>query len=284
MQLTFMGTAASEGYPNAFCDCTNCRDARALGGTSLRKRSAALINDDLLIDLGPDLMAAAQMHDVSLARLRYCLQTHEHGDHLDPMHLSSRSERCGVYGVPRLHFYATRGAISRAGGALGKQVPDGDLLAPLIGEHLNLDVHVVEPFQSFELGPYRVRSVRAAHDPNLVPVLYAIERDGRSLFYGTDTGPLPEATWQSLRDQELRFNVVVLDHTFGFGQRSTGHMNAEQFLEQVSRMRSERLLADDARIFAQHLAHHSNPVHPILTEFAAQHGYEVAWDGLTIDV
>jgi hypothetical protein len=28
-----------------------------LGGPSLRKRSAALINDDLLIDLGPDIMS-----------------------------------------------------------------------------------------------------------------------------------------------------------------------------------------------------------------------------------
>ena len=54
MRITFLGTAASEGFPNAFCHCENCEGARALGGPSLRKRSSALINSDLLIDIGPD--------------------------------------------------------------------------------------------------------------------------------------------------------------------------------------------------------------------------------------
>jgi phosphoribosyl 1,2-cyclic phosphate phosphodiesterase len=96
MQLTFFGTAASEGYPNAFCACEHCERARALGGTSLRKRCSLLINDDLLSDMGPDLMAAAHQHGVSLAGLRYCLQTHAHEDHLDPAHFTSRSRDCSV--------------------------------------------------------------------------------------------------------------------------------------------------------------------------------------------
>ena len=62
MILTFLGTAAAEGYPNPFCRCKNCERSRVLGGPSLRKRSSALINDDLLIDLGPDLVAASVMH------------------------------------------------------------------------------------------------------------------------------------------------------------------------------------------------------------------------------
>ena len=34
MNLTFLGTAASEGYPDAFCGCANCERARDLGGAS----------------------------------------------------------------------------------------------------------------------------------------------------------------------------------------------------------------------------------------------------------
>jgi hypothetical protein len=64
MELTFLGTAASEGYPDAFCGCANCERARALGGCNLRKRSAALPDGTLLLDLGPDVMAAL-MHGVS---------------------------------------------------------------------------------------------------------------------------------------------------------------------------------------------------------------------------
>ncbi len=37
-----------------------------------------------------------------------------------------------------------------------------------------------------------------------------------------------------------------------------------------------------ARVFATHIAHEGNPVHPELSAFAAQHGYEIAYDGFTV--
>jgi phosphoribosyl 1,2-cyclic phosphodiesterase len=62
--------------------------------------SAALINNDLLIDLGPDIMAASHIHGCALDDVRYCLQTHPHADHLDLSHLLSRSPGYGVVGAP----------------------------------------------------------------------------------------------------------------------------------------------------------------------------------------
>jgi phosphoribosyl 1,2-cyclic phosphate phosphodiesterase len=47
-------------------------------------------------------------------------------------------------------------------------------------------------------------------------------------------------------------------------------------------MREEDLLTDQARAFATHIAHEGNPVHPELVGFAARHGYEIAYDGLTV--
>jgi len=284
MYATFLGTAASEGYPDAFCDCANCQRARALGGPSLRKRSAVLINDDLLIDLGPDLMVAAQMHGISLARLRYCLQTHEHADHLDPSHLLSRSPFSGVHDALHLQFFASRGALDGALRSIGRHHSVDSLVASGTSESFRLSVHAVEPFQIFAVGPYQVHSVAATHDPAIVALLNAIERGGRSLFYGTDTGPLSEATWAALRDGRHRFDVVVLDHTFGLKERAGGHLNREQFLEQIARMRAEGLLANGARIIAHHLAHHSNPIHPELVAIAARDGYEIAYDGLALRI
>ena len=52
MHLLFLGTAAAEGYPGIFCECDNCKEARALGGRNLRLRSSLLVNDDLLLDMG----------------------------------------------------------------------------------------------------------------------------------------------------------------------------------------------------------------------------------------
>ncbi|RIK43314.1 MAG: hypothetical protein DCC55_05970 [Chloroflexi bacterium] len=284
MRITFLGTSASEGYPDAFCACDNCEQARRLGGPSLRKRCASLIDNQLLIDLGPDLMAASLMHGVSLANVTYCLQTHEHEDHLDASHLVSRSESCGVYGAPHLHYYASHGAFEKIERHLGARVGADGLYSPLVSEKLNLTAHSIEPFQAFDVGPYRVTSVAANHAPGLTAMLFVIKRAGRTLFYATDTGEIPEQTWQALADGQFRFNLVVMDHTFGLARRSNGHMNWEQFVEQIERMRSARLLAEDARILADHVAHHSNPPHPELSDFAAQHGYAVAYDGMSIDV
>lgn len=285
MQLQFLGTSASEGYPNAFCGCENCEAARRLGGPSLRKRSSALINGELLIDMGPDLMAAALQHGVSLAQIRYCLQTHEHHDHLDPSHFVSRSPYCGVHGAPRLDYYASIGALNHVAAGIGRAgQAGGGLRDPEIAERLNLAAHAIEPFQMFAVGPYQVMSVAANHAPELTAMLFVIAHAGRVLFYGTDTSEMSDATWDALEAYSVPFNVVVLDHTFGYKGRSRGHMNTEQFLEQVARLHDLGLLAEDTRIYAQHIAHHSNPPHPELAASAAEQGYEIAYDGLVVDV
>jgi phosphoribosyl 1,2-cyclic phosphate phosphodiesterase len=284
MQLQFLGTSASEGYPDAFCDCDNCQRARVLGGFNLRKRSSVLIDGELLIDLGPDLMAASMQHNVSLAQIRYCLQTHEHSDHLDPSHFHSRSAYCGVYGNPRLHYYASIGALARIAGSMSRVLTVADLFTFEISDRFNLTICCIEPFQKIEIGPYQVFSMAANHAPETTAMLYLIERDGRTLFYGTDTGELPQSTWDALEAHGRPCNVVVLDHTFGMKGRSNGHMNHEQFLEQVDQFRSLGLLAADARIYATHLAHHSNPTHEELAAFAAKRGYIPAYDGLMVEV
>jgi len=138
MRLTFLGTAASEGYPDAFCACANCGRARELGGPSLRMRSATLLDDALILDLGPDVMAASLVHGVSLAAVRWCLITHEHADHLDASHLSSRSPARGVVDAPRMELFATEGALRKAAAALCPHLSLDGLLDPEVRARLNL--------------------------------------------------------------------------------------------------------------------------------------------------
>ena len=285
MRLTFLGTAASEGYPDAFCGCVNCERARELGGPSLRKRSAALLDGVLLLDLGPDVMAAALMHGISLASVRYCLLTHEHADHLDASHLSSRSPGCGVVDAPRLDLVATTRALRKAAESLSPRMPADGLLDPGVQERLNLSVRPIEPGQTMCAGPYRITAIPATHDlENITPLLYVIERDGRALLYATDTGPLPEEAWTVLRDWGGRFHAVALDHTFGLQERATGHHNADQFVETVDRLRNEERLENACRVFAHQLRHHTHPHQDALAVYANRRGYEVAYDGLTVAV
>ncbi len=54
MKVTFLGTAAATAMPLPFCNCSICKEAKKLKGKDIRKRASVVINDDLLIDLGPD--------------------------------------------------------------------------------------------------------------------------------------------------------------------------------------------------------------------------------------
>ena len=284
MIVTFLGTAAANAFPEAFCSCSHCEQARLLGGASLRKRSSVLINDDLLIDLGPDIMAAAQQHRCPLTHVQYCLQTHPHADHFDPSHFLSRSPGFGVVGAPLLNFYASAETIQRAAGTFERDLADYSLLSPEAEKLLNLSIHPIEPFTPFTFGSYRVTAVPANHAPNMGAMLYAVESDGRSIFYGIDTAELLDQVWQGLHQFNLQFDLVILDHTFGLQELGSDHLNARQFEQHIQRMRREGLLKPNGRAFATHIAHQGNPAHPVLVEYARDHDYEVAYDGLVLEV
>jgi phosphoribosyl 1,2-cyclic phosphodiesterase len=113
-------------------------------------------------------------------------------------------------------------------------------------------------------------------------LLYAIQTQDCSIFYGTDTATLSEVVWQGFHKFKLRFDVVILDHTYGPDEPGSDHLSAHQVIEHAARMREEGLLTDQARILATHIAHEGNPPHSILTDFATQNGYEIAFDGLTV--
>jgi phosphoribosyl 1,2-cyclic phosphodiesterase len=284
LTVTFLGTAAANAFPEAFCDCRNCNQARLLGGPSLRKRSSVLINSDLLIDLGPDIMTASQMHGCSLRNVRYCLQTHPHADHLDLSHLLSRSPAYGVVGAPVLEFYASRETLTRAAETFRRDLADYNLFSPEAEKYLNIRIHEVLAFKRFVVGPYWVTAFPANHAPGLGAMLYAIEAFEHAVFYGTDTAMLPEKTWEAIQKRSRRFDLVILDHTYGPEQAGSDHLSANQLIACARRMRTEGLIDSKGRVFATHIAHEGNPAHPDLTAFATRHGYEVAFDGLIVQI
>lgn len=284
MRLTFLGTAASESFPNAFCDCRSCVAARLAGGRNIRRRSAALIDTQLLIDAGPDIMNASAAFNISLHGIRYLLQTHEHQDHLDLSHFYSRCAHCGVPEVGDLIWYASGTAANHAASRLrpGSDASLFDL--PEFVDSLNLRHQPVAINGTISIGSYSVLSVPANHGTGIDAMLHAIESNGRRLFYATDTGPLPESTWRTLSSEGWSFDVVVMDFTFGLGRPSTGHLNADQFADQISEMKRFGLIRSDTRVFATHIAHHSNPLHDELVCFANDRGFEIAYDGLSVDI
>ena len=90
MKLRFLGTAAAEGWPALFCNCENCKKARALGGPDIRTRSQSLVNDDLLIDFPADTYMHVLQNGFDLSAIKIFLITHNHCDHFYPLDFGMR--------------------------------------------------------------------------------------------------------------------------------------------------------------------------------------------------
>jgi phosphoribosyl 1,2-cyclic phosphate phosphodiesterase len=79
LNLTFLGTGAAWGVPEAGCPCLICQKMRAQNEERLR--SAYLIQgpETILLDCGPDIRR--QLNGLAIDRLDAILISHEHADH-----------------------------------------------------------------------------------------------------------------------------------------------------------------------------------------------------------
>lgn len=271
MRLFFLGTAAAEGYPGIFCSCTNCQQARLLGGKNIRLRSALLVNDDLLIDFGPDVLASAQRFDLSLWGVTTGLVTHTHTDHFFPGNFNMRGDAfTGKLPPPKLDLFGPHDVAD----GLNAAYPD---LASL-----HLEVHTVHAFDSWKSGRYAFTAYHAFHAVESLEALFYSVDDGQHAFlYATDTGVFPEDTRQALAGRS--FDVIIMEETLGTGQYK-GHLGFDTFEEQLTWMRKEGLLRPGGRVIAHHISHSNNPLHAELEAILSPLGVEVAYDGFEIDL
>ena len=153
MKITYLGTAAAEGAPALFCYCAHCRAARSLGGKNIRTRSQSLLNGDLLVDLPPDTYHHFLAQGVEGDRIPYLLITHPHSDHFYPNDLLLRR---GAYAhdmrAPVLQIFGSAASLSKLI-ALHGHVPSG------------LSFTVLDPYETVNVGEYRVTPLPARHMP-----------------------------------------------------------------------------------------------------------------------
>ncbi len=269
MRFQFLGTGASEGFPGLFCNCTVCNEARHLGGKNLRLRSALLINDDLLIDFGPDLLAAAQRLNLNLWKARTGLVTHTHEDHFSSDNFFLRPNPFG--GGPQIPVMRLYGS---------KDVATELTTKGLDLEKARLEIHTVSAFESWQDNGYNFTAFRAYHAiDHLEALFYSIEDGKHSVLYATDTGYFPEETWQALQGRS--FDAVVLEETVGNGSYAQ-HLSFDTFLQVLGRIRASGMLRPGARVLAHHFSHSGNPLHEDLNAFFAPHGVEAAYDGMEV--
>jgi phosphoribosyl 1,2-cyclic phosphate phosphodiesterase len=271
LEALFLGTAAAEGYPAIFCNCANCQRARQLGGSNIRRRSACLINDDLLIDFGPDILTAFQDNKLSLAKVKYLLVTHAHDDHLLITNLTYRRKKFCLDGLQHLDVYGSLPTIERI-----RSLPFGEL-------ELGLTLHPIGALDSWQMGPYTVTALEACHAPQLESLFFAIQESDKCILYATDTGPFSEQSWEALA--VMRFDAAIIESTLGTSRASDSHdhhMTREQCIYHHSELRRRGLMKPKGINVAHHFSHNGNPPHADLSTMLAQQGILTAYDGMVL--
>ena len=280
MKVTMLGTGAI-GYPLAFCNCENCKQARIHKGKSIRKRASILINDDLIIDLGPDTQTAMTMYDKDMGKIKYLLQTHIHTDHYDQGLLCTRIPYMNMINHPKLEIYAHPTCLEIMSERV-KNFENADLITKEGSDKLNIHSNEINAGEIINFGNYKVKAIETTHDIKHGSLLYVISSNNKNIFYATDTPALTENALNNLRG--IKLDLIIMDHTFGNVNYSFSHLNENLFIEQINNLKNIGCIDNNTLIYGTHISHDGCAYHELLEERAIKNGYNIAFDGMELEI
>ena len=273
MTITYLGTAAAEGFPGVFCNCQYCREARRLGGKNIRTRSQTLINDDLLIDLPADTYSHFLRNGIQGDRIQYLLVTHSHEDHFYPQELNMRiAGYAHDMQAERLKMYCSTGA-SRSMDALR------------LVNRIPVDYEAMSAFDTVNMGPYTVTALPARHAPGDDALIYIIRGD-KTILYAHDTGYFYDAVFEFIKSKGFFFDLVSMDCTnvdLPISDEGS-HMGLDNIERAVRQLESIGAVTEKTRIVINHFSHNAAPLQDLLEQRVQNLGYTVAYDGCVIEL
>lgn len=279
MKIRYLGTAAAEGTPAPFCECDVCEYARAHGGKNIRTRTQVMIDDALLIDLSPDTFWHTVRDGIKLGNLDACLITHPHSDHFALKELFWCVKTVANMKEPKTFpIYGSADTVEQ----LRAEKYDVDIVALEKAEGISL--HTVTAFSPELVAGYRVTPVPADH-PTKEPLLYIIEKDEKKIFYATDTGILPEKTWDYLAKTDIVFDLVSYDCTYLMRDADNRyHMNLVGTESVRARLLAMGKVREDTLHVLQHFSHKGLLAQDAAEKVAREHGFIAAYDGMEIEI
>lgn len=275
MEIQYLGTAAAEGWPAVFCDCDICRRARKLGGKELRTRTQAIVDRKILIDFPPDTYTHALKYSLQLGQIQHLLVTHSHMDHFFPVELIHRHEHFGHNVKGMLYVYGNE-TVERA-------FYDAVLIDRFKMHPLEEAVRFIklEPFADFMADGYHITPVLADHDKRENCFIYIIEKDGKCLLYGHDTGiNLSQEAWNCIFSH--KYDLVSLDATMGKKQIDGYHMGLPDDLTFIKMLEERGCIHHNTIKVMNHFSHNGGMTHEQLEAFGKEHGMIASYDGMKV--
>ncbi|NLO07936.1 MAG: carbon-phosphorus lyase [candidate division WS1 bacterium] len=270
--FTILGTAAAEGWPALWCPCDACAKARKLGGKDIRRRSAYQLDERIHIDFGPDSYAQMLEFGLSYHRLEHLLITHSHADHLFPTELQYRSRGFVPDGVGTELTIHGNAHVER-------RIRDEVDLAKCEARFVPVTL-----FEPIDLGEGVIATPLLADHAgdDEMAVNYLLEREGRALLQGNDSGWWPDETWEFLATKTL--DIALIECTYGPRDARRHHLGVNQVVEVRDELLKLGTINSETRVIATHFSHNGGWLYAQLEDFLRPHGIEVAWDGMQLEL
>ncbi len=279
MKLTYFGTAAAEGWPALYCHCDSCKSAWELGGKNIRTRSQALVNEDLLLDFPPDTFLHMLHGGLKLDPVTDVLITHAHEDHFYIEDLANRQPGYIPVRAPHvLNLYGNNRV--REIYEECARIPYNRDLPSVVA------MHEIQEYQPVQVGRYTVYPMLADHNTAEKCYIYAIADDeGKMLLYAHDTGYLREDVWAFIKEQGFRFDLVSLDCNHGKEEASRNHMGMDCCSRVKERLIAEGFTKPETKFIVNHFSHNCRYLnHDEIVEAASKYGFDVSYDGKSVEV
>lgn len=282
MKIRYLGTAAAERIPAMFCNCQVCRRAMEKGGKNIQTQSQALIDDRLLIDFSGDTWHHFRAMGRTLWDVEHVLITHSHVDHFTFESFALRTgTNCHGFKAEKLKFYTSQGVIDRLweclrvrGNKKLDKIPERIKFVPL------------SYYKTVDIGGYAVTPLPAEHAGEEQAFLYLIEKDGKTLFYGNDTGFFGEAIDNWLVENGKHIDLLSMDCTKGdnpFTYKT--HMSMEEGSTIAARFAAKGLIDENTLRYFNHFSHNCGMIRDELAQRAKEKfGFEVTYDGCEVEI
>ncbi len=279
MKLTYLGTAAAEGWPALYCRCEGCQTARINKGRDIRTRSQALINDDLLIDFCPDTYLHVLSYGLNLDKVQNIIVTHSHDDHLFPNDLLYRTDGfCDNRAEHVIGVYGNDDSIKKV-----KDVANyNNSLDRLLG---SISLNVIKPYEGHTVGRYTIYPMLANHKEGEDAYIYTVTDGDKTLLYGHDTGYLLPQTWDFIKNQGIKYDLVSLDCTHGKEDVVDNHMGINTCALVKDRLTLEGLVNEGCVFILNHFSHNCFYLsYDEIVKDASKHGFLVSYDTMSVDI
>ncbi|MDI9637346.1 MBL fold metallo-hydrolase [Kamptonema cortianum] len=266
MNIRLQGTGGADGIPAFYSDSRVSEHARKHGGKNIRSRTAALVDDVIKIDLGPDTWSQMARDGLDARDWSALVFTHSDADHFAPDEL--------MYALYPFNDFEFVGFVVYANLFICRRILDKYPEWPF-------EMKTTQSFVPFQHGGYTITPIRAHHMENEDAQNLIFQDSKSTLLYGTDTGIWDPPTWEALQDFKL--DCLILECSEGFASTAyDGHLDANEFLDVLNRLRKMGTVTDETQVWTTHHSHQGEATHEELVEFFTPHGVNIGYDGAII--